>query len=143
MEHDQLEITTLVRSERLNPNGLDWPRFVVATYEAMVVGAIQLRKHLDGSNELGSLVVRKDLRRRRVASRLIDTLLRSVHGRVLMITGARFAAHYARWGFHRIGAGEAPSPILRNYVLGQLIGGAFALFSGRIPNRLAILDRKD
>jgi amino-acid N-acetyltransferase len=142
MEHDQLAITDLVHSERLNPNGFDWRRFVVATCDAMVIGAVQLRKHVDGSKELGSLVVRKDVRRRGIASRLIDALLWRMHNRVFMITSASFAANYARWGFRPINAGEAPSAILRNYVLGQLIGGAFALIPGRLPKRLVILDRK-
>jgi amino-acid N-acetyltransferase len=114
MEQDQLAIGDLVHSERLNPNGLDWRRFVVATYAAIVIGAVQLRKHVDGSKELGSLVVRKDVRCRGIASRLIDALLWRVHSRVFMITTARFAANYARWGFHPINAPEAPSAILRN-----------------------------
>lgn len=73
-ETDQVAIRTLVRSERLNPCG-DWPNFLVAVSRRGLVGAVQLRRHQDGSRELGSLVVRKEARRQWIASRLINTLL--------------------------------------------------------------------
>ena len=86
-EDDQPALTTLVRSERLNPFGPDWRRFVVAADLFGIVGAAQLRKHSDGSRELGSLVVREAARRFGVASRLIDALLSTETARVFMITG--------------------------------------------------------
>jgi GNAT superfamily N-acetyltransferase len=88
----------MVHAERLNRNGLDWRRFVVATDGHGLLGAVQLRLHVDQSHELGSLVVRKDVRGRGNASRLIDAILARVATRVLLITGAAFAAHYRRWG---------------------------------------------
>ena len=69
---DQLAVKTLVRSEHLNPLDLDWRRFTVAFDDSGLVGAVQLRKHWDGSRELGSLVVRRDARHHGVASQLID-----------------------------------------------------------------------
>jgi len=101
-----------------------------------------LRQHADDSRELGSLVVREDARRRGIASRLVDALLSKVRTRVFMITSAPFAAHYARWGFQRISVVEAPSPVVRNYALGQVIGGFLALLCARAPRRLVILGRK-
>ncbi len=139
-EQDQPAITTLVQNERLNPYGLDWRRFVVATDHGGVVGAAQLRQHFDGSRELGPLVVRKEARRYGIASRLIDALLSTETARVFMITGAAFAAHYERWGFRPIEPVDAPSPIWRNYWLGRL-GSILSFLAGRRPNRLAILDR--
>jgi hypothetical protein len=41
------------RRARLNPNGIDWPRFVVTTIGDALVGAVQMRRHADGSRELG------------------------------------------------------------------------------------------
>lgn len=140
MQRDELAITSLVRSERLNPNDLDWRRFVVAIDGSGLLGAVQLRMHVDRSRELGSLVVRRDARGRGVASRLIDALLASIATRVLMITGAAFAAHYERWDFRPIEPAQAPASVRRNYYLGALIGGALSLLSGRRPKRLAILD---
>jgi hypothetical protein len=54
-------------------------------------------------------------------------------GRVYMITGARFAAHYAHWGFAPVEPTHAPSGILRNYLLGRLAGFASRV-TGRTPN---------
>lgn len=139
-EHDQHAITTLVRGERLNPFDLDWRRFAVATDPSGIVGAAQLREHVDGSYELGSLVVRREARRRGIASRLIDTLLLAQHSRVFMITGTAFARHYERWGFRHIEPVQAPWPIRRNYWLGRL-AGIQSLLTGRRPNELAVLDR--
>ncbi len=139
-EQDQLSITALVRSERLNPLDLDWHRFVVATDHAGVVGAVQLRKHFDGSRELGSLVVRKGARGRGIAARLIDALLSTQTARIFMITRAAFATHYERWGFRPVEPVDAPSPIRRNYLFGRL-AGILSLLQGRRPNKLVVLDR--
>ena len=96
---DEAVIASLVRSERMNPFDLDWRRFLVATDAQGVAGAVQMRNHFDGSRELASLVVRPDARRQGIAARLIDALMLFARGRVYMITGARFARHYAHWGF--------------------------------------------
>jgi|SoiMethySBSTD1v2_1073268.scaffolds.fasta_scaffold196777_2 N-acetylglutamate synthase-like GNAT family acetyltransferase len=139
-EYDQEAITALVRSERLNPSDLDWRRFLVATDARGLAGTVQLRNHFDGSLELGSLVVRPDTRSRGVAARLIDALMLFARGRVYMITGARFAAHYAHWGFAPVEPTHAPSGIQRNYFLGRLAGIASRVI-GRTPNPLAVLAR--
>jgi len=137
---DASDIVTLVRSERLNPFDLDWRRFVVATDGTEVVGAVQVRRHPDGSRELGSLVVRKDARRHGIASRLIDAALSAYGLRIFMITGTRFAHHYERWGFRRIASRRAPWPVLRNYWLGRL-AAIQSFLAGRPPNTLAVLER--
>jgi N-acetylglutamate synthase-like GNAT family acetyltransferase len=137
---DEPAIVALVRSERLNPFDLDWRRFWLATDSGGVVGAIQLRKHDDGTRELGSLVVRRNARRHGVGSRLIDAVLALQQARVFMITGSAFARRYERWGFRRIAPLQAPWPILRNYWLGRL-AGVQAFLAGRTPNALAVLQR--
>jgi N-acetylglutamate synthase-like GNAT family acetyltransferase len=139
-EQDQPAIRSLVHSERLNPCGLDWRNFLVATDASSLVGAVQLRKYRDGSRELGSLVVRAEVRGQGIASRLIDALLTPEDGRVQMITAAAFAARYARFGFRRIAAGAAPAAVRRNYRMGRL-AGFISLFIGRRPRRLVILER--
>ena len=140
-EQDQLAITTLVHGEHLNPNDLNWRRFVVAIAPAGIVGAVQLRRHPDGSRELSSLVVRKEARHQGVAARLIDARIAKETARVFMITRVAFADYYARWGFRRIEPPEAPSAVWRNYWFGRLVGGLLSLLAGRRPSRLAILDR--
>ena len=141
VEKDQDAIAALVHSEHLNPHDLDWRCFVVATDVYGIVGAAQMRRHADGSRELGSLVVRRNGRRRGIAGRLIDMLLATHAARAFMITGAAFAEHYSRWGFRRIDPADAPAVIRRNYFFGQLVGGALSLLKGRWPRRLAVLDR--
>ncbi len=120
-ETDQAAIRTLVHSERLNPHGLDWPNFMVAVIGPALVGAVQLRRHLDGSRELGSLVVRKEARRRGIASRLINALLAGTNERMLLITVEAFAARYERWGFRRIEPDAAPAASQAQYRIGSLV----------------------
>lgn len=138
---DQAALVALVESERLNPHGIDWPNFFVAVEAERLVGAVQIRRHRDGSRELGSLVVAPSLRAHGLGGRLIEAALSAETGPVHMITGRAFAAHYTRWGFLPIAARCAPAGIRRHYVLGQLIGGAHALLTVRRINRLVILAR--
>ena len=95
-EHDQRAIRALVRGERLNPTRINWPNFLVAAMADRVVGAAQIRRHSDGSRELGSLVVAKDLRGHGIVSRLIDTLLADEREPIWMITPESHARIYAR-----------------------------------------------
>jgi amino-acid N-acetyltransferase len=139
-ELDQPAIRELVRSERLNPTGLKWPNFLVATTGRSVVGAVQMRKHSDGSRELGSLVVSKEARGRGIATRLIDALLASEPGPVWMITTDVFAGTFSRWGFQRIEPPSAPVRVRRNHRLGSL--ARIVSFIMRRPmRRLVILER--
>jgi len=138
---DQLAVKTLVRSEHLNPLELDWRRFTVAFDDSGLVGAVQIRKHWDGSRELGSLVVRRDARRHGIASQLIDAVLSCETARVFTITRPSYAAYYARWGFRRIEPDAAPASIWRNYLFGRYAGGILSLLAGRRPAKLVVLDR--
>lgn len=139
---DQEAIVALVRSERLKPTGLNWPNFVVADDGGELVGAAQMRKHKDGSRELGSLVVRPGRRRQGIASRLIEALLTAESGRVLVITGQVRTSYFARWGFRPVDIGHAPAVIRFNYYAGAIGGRLFSLLQRRPPNPLVILDRR-
>lgn len=138
-DHDA--IVALVRSERLNPTGLHWPRFVVAADDdGRVVGAVQLRQHTDGARELGSLVVTAALRGQGVAARMIDALLAGQPGTVHMITAATHAERYALWGFEAIEPRQAPRSVRRNHLLGGL-ARVLTWLRGLPPRRLVILER--
>lgn len=138
--NDQPAIRGLVHSEHLNPRKLDWANFFVAAIEGRVIGTVQMRKHSDGSHELGSLVVSKDARGHGVASRLIDRLLSDEAGPVWMITPDAWAQSYSRWDFERIEPQSAPVKVRRNYRLGSL--GRYVSFLKRRPARqLVILER--
>jgi amino-acid N-acetyltransferase len=138
---DQDAIVALVRSERLNPNGLHWPHFIVAALDGQVVGAVQMRHHADGSRELGSLVVAKDFRGRGIAGQLIGRLLMQHPGAAHLITPRVKARRYAYWGFRAIAPWRAPRSVCLNYCMGQL-ASALALLQGRAPRRLAVLARE-
>jgi len=140
---DQPHILALARGERIKPTGLDWPRFVVAVDDGKIVGAVQLRTHPDGSQELASLVVAPQFRGRGVAARLIEARLADAAGRVLVITGRKHAAYYQRWGFQRVRPLASPPFICLNYWLGYLGGGLLSKLNGRAVNHLAVLERSD
>ena len=103
-ERDQQSIRASVHSERLNPTGINWANFLVAVMGGRIIGAVQMRKHSDGSNELGSLVVTKEARGHGIASRLIDVLLAEEREPVWVITAEPYAGAYSRWGFEQIEA---------------------------------------
>jgi amino-acid N-acetyltransferase len=139
-ERDQAAIRALVRSERLNPTGLHWRNFLVAVDGDGLAGAVQMRKHADGSRELGSLVVAARRRRQGIAARLIDTLLASERASVHMVTGAAHAAHYRRWGFRAIEPEQAPRSVRFNYRMGQL-ACVVSFLKRRDRRQLVILER--
>jgi amino-acid N-acetyltransferase len=139
-EQDQPAIRALVQGERLNPTGINWPNFMVAAMGDRIVGAAQIRKHSDGSRELGSLVVAEDERGQGIASRMIDTLLANEREPVWMITSETHAKTYAQWGFERIEPSAAPVKVRFNYRMGRL--ARIISFFRRQPSRpLVILER--
>lgn len=140
-ERDHQAIRALVRSERLNPTGINWPNFLVAVAEGRIIGAVQMRKHTDGSRELGSLVVAKEARGHGIASRLIDMLLAEDQEPVWLITTAPYAGAYSRWGFEQIEARAAPAKVRLNHLMGSL--ARIISFVMRRPMRqLVILERR-
>lgn len=139
-EQDQQAIKALVHGERLNPTGIHWPNFVVAATADRIVGAVQIRKHPDGSRELGSLVVAKDQRGHGIASRMIDSLLADMRDPIWMITADTHARTYSRWGFERIEPAAAPLKVRFNYRMGRL-ARIISFFRRQPMRRLIILER--
>jgi amino-acid N-acetyltransferase len=138
---DEAAIQALVRSERLNPTHLRWPHFVVACDGERIVGAVQMRHHLDGSHEMGSLVVVPELRGQGLATRLVDALLAGFPGPVHMVTQRRHAAHFERWGFRPVTMLRAPTAVRLNWLVGQSMS-LWSLLRRRPARRLAILGRR-
>ena len=141
--NDQVAIVRLVRAERLNPNALHWPNFIVAECDGCVVGAVQMRHHADGSRELGSLVVDPAHRRQGIGGRLIGGLLHAQEraSAVHVITAHARQRYFAAWGFRAIAACRAPRAVRRNHRRGQFAGGLMSLLHGRLPRRLVVLER--
>jgi len=138
-EKDEGGVRTLMRGERVNPFGIDWRNFVVAEVAGGLAGCVQLRPVGREAVELGSWVVRADLRHRGFGAKLLDAALARAAGRrVLIVTAAARAPYFARWGFHAVRLAAAPWPVRRNWLLGQA-GSLVARAHGLRPQRLAIL----
>jgi amino-acid N-acetyltransferase len=114
-------VRALVRAERLNPNDLDWRRFIVAEDGGRIVGAVQVRAHADGARELSSLVVAPAYRGRGLAGRLVRARLATEAGPVYMVTGTAFADHFAAFGFRTTQPADSPRSVRLNYRIGSAV----------------------
>ena len=139
-EQDQPAIRELVHGERLNPTGINWPNFLVAAIGDRIVGAAQVRKHADGSRELGSLVVARKRRGQGIASRMIDALLADEREPIWMITSETYVRNFARWHFEPIEPSAAPVKVRFNYRMGRL-ARIISFFKRQPKRRLVILER--
>lgn len=140
-EADASAIRTAVKSERLNPTGLDWRRFLVVEQAGTLAACAQMRFHADGARELGSLLVRPAWRGRGIAARLIAAHLDREAGPVYMITGRAHAPHYAKSGFEPVPLRTAPWSVGRNFVIGSL-AGIISMLTGRRRKPMVILRRE-
>ncbi len=135
---DKSAIRDLVCGERLNPLGLNWRHFVVATAaDGSVIGCGQIKIHSDGSRELASLVVREDWRGRGVGSAIVRRLAEHAPSPLWLMCRSELAGYYRRFHFREAGADE-PLPLYFRWVR-RLFGWPSRLM-GRKP-RLAIMVR--
>ncbi len=97
---DQLFIKDMVRFARLNPVGLKWQRFIIAVdTKDTIIGCGQIKRHIDGSLELASLVVRKPWRRQGVARSIINKLLADNELPVWLTCASPLIPFYSKFGF--------------------------------------------
>ncbi len=137
---DAEPIRRLVLSQpRMNPTGLDWPRFHVADRDGTIVGTVQLRPSAPGVAELGSLVVAPEERGCGLAGRLIATALVDAPTRIMVVTAADNARHYLQWGFREIAPSDAPLAIRLNRLIGQA-AGLIRIVRGVRPRRMVVLE---
>lgn len=102
-------IKALVYSERLNPTGLDWRRFLVAVdKKGDVLACGQIKPHRDGSQELASLVVVPDWRGRGLARQLVNELISSTDFELYLTCRSSLGGFYERLGFQVISPHEMP-----------------------------------
>ncbi|MGE0237362.1 MAG: GNAT family N-acetyltransferase [Parvibaculaceae bacterium] len=134
-------IRALVLSERMRPVDLKPENFLVAVEGDEIIGTVQMRRHSDGTHELGSLVVAPNWRRQGVARRLIDMLLKEEAQSVYMITARAHWRRYVPWGFELVSGGAVPNSIRFHHLIGSL-GSIVSLFKRRSMRRLVILRRK-
>jgi N-acetylglutamate synthase-like GNAT family acetyltransferase len=132
---DQASIGRLVHHVRLNRRGLDWRRFAIAKAGGAPIGVAQVRRHLNGSRQLASLVVLSEHRDRGVAARMIDGLL-TEPGPVFTLVDRRYAQHFKRWDFQPVEPADLPRSMARELRIGRL---AAAIGSLLIHRRIRLL----
>jgi amino-acid N-acetyltransferase len=109
-QSDQGRIRSLVRQVKINPTGLDWPRFIIAvTSSGELIGCGQVKTHNDGSRELASIAVAPDYRGEGVAHAIIEYLI-NVYPKPLYLTcRSNLEPFYQRFGFQTIQKDRMPS----------------------------------
>ncbi len=124
----------MVRAAHLDPTALHWSHFVVAERAGEVVGVGQVRPY-PACRELGSLVVRDDLRGQGIGGLIVRALLEREAGEVWLECRADLAPYYARFGFEGIRWQTAPMPLRLKAGLGSVLGRPFGV-------RLAVMVRR-
>ena len=117
---DESRIKKLVHNAHINPTGLDWQRFILATTaEGAVIGCGQIKPHRDGSSELASIVVEPDWRGQGVARKIIEVLIAAHPGSLYLTCRGSLESFYTRFGFVRLSPEEMP-PYFRR--ISRLVG---------------------
>jgi N-acetylglutamate synthase-like GNAT family acetyltransferase len=97
---DQTSIKSLIRHVRINPLNLDWKNFHVAISEnGRMIGCGQIKTHRDGTQELASIAVEVDWRRRGIASAIIRSLMRDAGTPLWLICRSEMGSFYEQFGF--------------------------------------------
>lgn len=121
---DQPTIRAMVRQEMLDPTGLHWSHFWVAEARGQIVGIGQIRPK---GVELGSLIVKKEMRGRGIAGRLIRALLATREGPVYLECQGHMASYYAQFGFEEIRPKDAPFPLNLKSGIGKTLARLFGM----------------
>jgi N-acetylglutamate synthase-like GNAT family acetyltransferase len=130
-------IKALIRAVQINPMGLHWHNFLVATdSHGQLIGCGQIKPHQDGSCELASIAVVEQWRRCGIASRIINQLIEGHHGVLYLTCRSNLESFYQRFGFYRITHGDM-TPYFRR------IDRFASLFnkSGLIKDTLLVMKR--
>ncbi len=80
---DQEAIEDLVKRERLNPHGIDWPNFQVATLGARIVGTVHSARHYErwGFCVIDAPRAPRVVRRSRLLGQIFGSAMALLHGR--------------------------------------------------------------
>jgi GNAT superfamily N-acetyltransferase len=117
----------MVRAEGLDPTKLYWQNFLIAQSGDQVVGIGQIRRHRT-CEELGSLIVIPEFRKRGAAAALI-TALEARAGRPLYLLCSDDKRRlYERFGYRAIAYRDTPQPLK----LKRALGAPFRVFGIRI-----------
>lgn len=119
---DFLAIKNLVRTARINPSGLSWPRFVIAQNNfGEVIGCGQIKPHRDGSFELASLVVAENYRGQGIARSLVAHLTANHQGNLYLMCRSSLGEFYKKLGFVSVLEPQMPPYFRRISRLASLV----------------------
>ncbi len=97
---DATFIRRLIWRVGINPQGLDWRRFVVAVHEHGVrIGCAQIKSHKDGSLELASVAVVPLYRHQGVAETMIQEILKNHNPPIYLTCRSSLVSFYERFRF--------------------------------------------
>ncbi len=106
---DSAAIRRLIRRVQINPTGLDWHHFVLATdASGQMLGCGQLKPHRDGTLELASIAVEPAHRGRGIARAIIEHLLALATRPLYLTCRQSLGGFYQQWGFRPLAEAEMP-----------------------------------
>jgi amino-acid N-acetyltransferase len=109
LKTDFTSIKELIHLGEINPTGLDWKRFIVATNpEGEVIGCGQLKPHGQEILELASIAVHPKYRNQGVARAIIEDLLADRSHPLYLMCRSRLQPFYEKFGFRAIPFDEMP-----------------------------------
>jgi N-acetylglutamate synthase-like GNAT family acetyltransferase len=109
LQADLPSIKELIHLGEINPMGLDWKRFVIATNrEGEVIGCGQLKPHGKETLELASIAVHPQHRNQGVARAIIEHLLAHSPRPLYLMCRSRLEPLYEKFGFRAISHEEMP-----------------------------------
>jgi len=117
---EQATLRRLVTEARLDPTNLHWQNFLLAEANGEVVGCVQIRPY-PGLRELGSMVVRRDYRKRGVGGALMQALLAQSAPPLFLECPAYRVSFYERFGFRVVGFREIPWVLRVKWLLGNTL----------------------
>jgi N-acetylglutamate synthase-like GNAT family acetyltransferase len=108
LESDQAFIEGLVKQVGINPNGLDWHRFLIAEDQGQRIGIGQVKPHGPGVRELASIATVPERRGQGIATKIINALLEKETQPLYLMCEKHNETFYQPFGFKRIGVDEMP-----------------------------------
>jgi amino-acid N-acetyltransferase len=112
-------IRDLIFTVQINPTGLAWQRFLVATTASgELVGCGQVKPHRDGSQEVASIAVRPEFRGRGAARAILEALLaKEPHRPLYLMCRSQLEPLYNKFGFRAVSTDQMTPYFRRIYRL--------------------------
>lgn len=121
-ESDLSAIRSLIRSSKINPTGLKWPRFIIAeTPGVKMIACGQLKPHIDGSTEIASIAVQPEYRNQGLARAIIEELMRDAPRPLYLMCRFELGPLYEKFNFYPLQQEEMPPYFRRISKLASLV----------------------